>query len=465
MILALYQRLKLSHFLLLSNVIFITLYLVLSYYNRLAHDDFYSIYTVNENGVMDSIILQYNNWSTRYCALFISFSIASIAHFKYTLFIYQLLIIMLLIASLNSLYKNVSKLSNILPKQTKFRIINLSIFLASIIFYCSFNLGDTWFWLSSSCSYLLSIIALIYLLSMLISNKSSLTTYLSLATCSLFIGGSNGTLSIFYLLLAFIYLLRIVYNSKNAGISTILKKDINRKLIFSSLIIFIGFLILYIGSGNENRSSFFSPISFTTAFIYNFKFCGIIIFKKILPLLFYLITFCLPFYFLGNKTAPTSKHSFIKLFIFSSILLVLSIYIFQLPITYKTQDIGADRTLIPLTLFLIIYFSYNLFQLGNKSQIEFSFKKMGVVFFTLIISINTYHLIKQYSIVKKYANAYDNRIQQIKKDRNKPVLILDPLPASGFLYSAEISENPNHFTNKQLKQGLQIKGTVKLKSN
>ena len=120
MISALYQRLKLSHFLLLSNVIFITLYLVLSYYNRLAHDDFYSIYTVHENGVIDSIILQYNNWSTRYCALFISFSIAAITHFKYTLFIYQLLIIMLLIAALNSLYNNDSKLSIIIPKETTF---------------------------------------------------------------------------------------------------------------------------------------------------------------------------------------------------------------------------------------------------------------------------------------------------------------------------------------------------------
>ena len=54
-----------DYLIVVANVIFIGLYFVLSFNNRISHDDFYSMYIVEEFGVIDGVSLIYNQWCTR----------------------------------------------------------------------------------------------------------------------------------------------------------------------------------------------------------------------------------------------------------------------------------------------------------------------------------------------------------------------------------------------------------------
>ena len=91
------DKIDIKTFIFTANIIFIILYIILSINNRIAHDDYYSIYTVNKIGVIDSVIYQYNDWCTRYISVFVSFSVAGLLQYKYTLFIYNILLLTLFI--------------------------------------------------------------------------------------------------------------------------------------------------------------------------------------------------------------------------------------------------------------------------------------------------------------------------------------------------------------------------------
>ena len=413
---------------------------------------------VNEFGIIDSIYYHYDHWCTRYSALLISFFIASLYKYGIVLILYQLLLLILITGSIITLIKSGINYLNKDSKLSHFQYINYSLFIVSGIFYCTFNIDETWFWLSSSSTYLLSVITLIYGVSLIINKKNNLITYIALLISMLFIGGSNGSLSLFLLILAAILAL-FTYFKK---IHNIRKYYIIKKILFSALILLIGFTILYIGPGNDERASFFEPTTIKKSLIYNFKYCGIIVLKKIPSIVFYLITFSIPCLFLGLINKDHFKRNIIDKTIIATLLLGISIYLFQLPITYKIHDIAPDRTLFPLCVFIYCYFCYIFYQIGTYSSIIN--KKTAQLLITIttstVLIINCVSLWKQYPIVKKYATAYDKRIETIKHSADKNPIILKPLPPSGFIYSNEISKNPYHFTNQHLKKGLSIDSDI-----
>ena len=152
---SLYKLKTLDFLFIISNVIFIALYIIVAINNRISHDDFYSIYIVENFGIIEGAKLIYNNWCTRYVALIISFSTTAMLKYNGILFLYQTLLLALAIFSIFTLLKSLTK--NTL-KLTYFHLLNYSVFLSAAIFYCSFNISETWFWLSSNCTYLLSTI-------------------------------------------------------------------------------------------------------------------------------------------------------------------------------------------------------------------------------------------------------------------------------------------------------------------
>ena len=450
-----------DYLIVVANVIFIGLYFVLSFNNRISHDDFYSMYIVEEFGVIDGVSLIYNQWCTRYVALLISFFIASFLKFKTTLVIYQLFLVLLCSSSIYLFLTGLKNIVNI--SFTKFKLINYSIFITCAIFYCSFNIGETWFWLSSSCTYLLSCIVLIFSVGTILTNANTFLNYVVLIVCGITIGGSNGTLSL--TLLIFLTFFFIFLWAKKSQLSSIkFSSSKVNKCIVLYLVVHLAFIVMYLGNGNQIRSSFFKEISIFTALIDNIKFSGII-FLKIIPKI---IPYCLIFSIVTSTiltpiSAPNSIKSSLKKICFSILFLGLVIYIFQLPITYKTQDIGAERTLYPLAIITFFVFTFCFYQFGklftNKKHIQ---KVLSITAVILIIGLNSFQLHNQYHISKSYRESFDNRLIQITQQINNKQILLDPLTESGYLHSAEISNDSNHFTHDQLKLGLKIKGQLKL---
>ena len=58
----------------------------------------------------------------------------------------------------------------------------------------------------------------------------------------------------------------------------------------------------------------------------------------------------------------------------------------------------------------------------------------------------------------------DERINLIKeKSKIQQEIYVSPLPHAGYLYNAELKENPEYFVNQHLKQGLGIESDILLR--
>ena len=446
--------------LVLANVIFLCLYLTLAINNRISHDDFYSIYVVREFGVLDGVSLIYNKWCTRYVALLISFFITYFLKFKATLFIYQ---ISLLVLSSSSVYYMLNGLKDSICITTRFQKINCSILISMAILYCSFDVGETWFWLSSSCTYLFSCIAFFFSLGIILAQGNRIS-YLLLALCGIIIGGSNGTLSLFILVLLTFFLIGI--RVKKLGLFSVdLSSEKITKCITLFVSIHIAFIVMYIGKGNEIRESFFEEISIYAALLLNIKYTGIIVLKIIPEILPYCIIFSLAISTCFTPTIPIrSLKSGVKNIFICFVLFGVLIFLFQLPISYKTQDLGADRTLYPIaiaTLMVLTYFFSQIILIlsVNSKHIQ----TLTIFCLGTIVAINSFQFYQQFTLSERYSKSFDQRLNQISIQKNEKEIVLDRLPESGFLHSAEISPLPNHFTHDQLKLGLNVSAELKLK--
>jgi hypothetical protein len=131
-------------------------------------------------------------------------------------------------------------------------------------------------------------------------------------------------------------------------------------------------------------------------------------------------------------------------------------------------ETGPARILFFVTFLLSTYLSILSFLVGY-------FQVMSSHFYTNILkrtslitafSVLLFQLIQQTSISSTYASQNDERIAFITELNNRvhkdTLIYLTPLPPSGMLYSAEITADTNHFTNKELRMGYHLKFHVAL---
>ena len=155
-------------------------------------------------------------------------------------------------------------------------------------------------------------------------------------------------------------------------------------------------------------------------------------------------------------------------FIYSIIGLIILIYISLFLPVYVLSGFPPNRAMAQIIFFMAIFVSYWGFILGYKIKIKSKF--INISFYTSIIAsilVILTTIFVQYPIVSEYSKALDKRINYLRKlkiqNQNK-IIELSPLPSSGFLYSAEINENPNHFSNQHLKKGWFLNFNIKLKN-
>jgi len=211
------------------------------------------------------------------------------------------------------------------------------------------------------------------------------------------------------------------------------------------------------------------------SFIFACKTACISCYKIFLPFITnkfpYVILFSLPSIYLGNisekifKTEKKISH-LIKYFFVSIIALLLLVFIILFPASYILSDIVPGRYQSVIIVVVGIYCCSWAFIIGNVIEL----KKIAIGLFyisvSLIIILNGFSILNQYKIISKYSSALDNRIRCLKgleEAGNKKTVTLTPLPSSGFLYSAEISQDSSYFVNEHFKEGLFLSYFVKLK--
>lgn len=405
-------------------------------------------------GMWGGVKYQYSYYCTRYFAVLANLSVIRFFSFTYGLFIFNLVLFTLYLFAFNNII-NCFFTSN---KLGNFHRFNYSLFLLSAIFYTTFRIGETWFWLASSSTYALSLGCAIWGVGLILKKNFKLIQLIGIFIFFSFVGGSNGTLSLFILVL---FALVLFFQSK-LNIS----KLIIRKLWFSMLVCTLAFGLLYLGPGNDIRSSCFEDISILESFFLNFKTTAMILLLRIPHVLPMLLLFSVAISLLFRiKNVSKLNFSFFKKIMLLMFCFIGLVFLFQWPITYKTQDVGAYRTLFPMSVLSLVFGSAFFYLVMQKNKLSIVNKKrLTHIVLSLIIVVQCGILIHQTHTVKKYADNYDARMEYLERNLDSSeTLWLDRLPNSGFLYSAEISTSPKHFTNQHLKSGLGLRAEVALK--
>jgi hypothetical protein len=253
---------------------------------------------------------------------------------------------------------------------------------------------------------------------------------------------------------------------KAENYKTFISSVFNKKLLIAYITLAISFTLLMIAPGNYLRDALFPKHQFFYSFFITSK-----SFAKFgsyyLPFkLAYVLTFSVPFIVIGNHISASDKNKitipFIRFLKKTTFFLIIVMFIFFFLVGYVLVETGPPRVWFLLSFMLAVYCLVISFYAGYTDFIDqkkLSILKKGSVILGLIIL--TYTILNQFSVVNRYSKAYDERLNyliDLNRTLSKDTIInLKPLPPAGMLYSAEISSDTNHFTNRELRLGYDLK--------
>jgi hypothetical protein len=245
----------------------------------------------------------------------------------------------------------------------------------------------------------------------------------------------------------------------------------SRKLLFALAVMGISFTVFLIAPGNYMRDGLFPERDVLYSFYITAK-----SFAKFgafyLPArLHHILLFAFPFVVAGYAVRSSGSSfiwSFKELFWRSAICFGSILLIFFYLTAFVMVETGPPRVWFLLSFLLAIYCSLLCFYAGMKLSLQDLGIKLimyitsygGIIFLCWTI----YH---QYPKASAYSAACDERISYVtslnKTIEKDTLILLEPLPPPGMLYSAEIAADTNHFTNRELRLGYDLKYHVAVK--
>ncbi len=438
------------------TIIFVISFLTTGYFNRPAHDDFDFIVKTSEYGITGATAYFYDTWNTRWSSILLASVFYKIYITYSTLLPFH---IVTLAVSLLALFIFIKSLLSFLKfKSTTRSKIVLSLLAFAGIFYISFSISDSYYWINTSAMYLWNLVAFILFVGIFISKLHFINKLVISIITGIYIGGSSEPF-IFILipsLILFIYLFKIFYQKRNKNSLTIL-------LLFV-LCISGSFIYSYMGQGHVNRSEFLPD---TTILLKAW-----ILIKSVIKLLgIYLpgrmilaFLFSIPWYYVGLQAEKKSIKVFEdytgpKLILILWGLFIVTSVVSLVPIVWLMSEMGPPRSWTHISWLLYFSTATTLLILGYKYKANTKLLKLlkryyvlALFLFILPISIQIFNLSLNYS------KAWDQRMNELKKymesEKSGVITIKKKLPKSGFLHNAEITSNPQHFTNQHLKEYL-----------
>jgi len=443
-----------SIFFVLSSL-FVLLYLILSFNSRLATDDYYFIGDIRNHGMFEQVWFQYMNWSGRYAAtmaanLFYNFFGLNQSYY----FILPLLSLFFLFTGICLLLKTISTFFSTQLSFLQLALVSIS--TASFLFFMSFDIAESWFWYCGYSSYLWSIVAVVWAVYFILA-KERYSVYGAII-CFVYVGGAS---EIYSAIIGLCYTVLLIY-------SYVYKNKLwNNKYLFKKMLIVysffaIAFILFLIAPGNYLRDGLFPEHHLDKAFFITAK-SFVKLFVFYLPSkLVYILGFSGVFYALGNlcSTQLANRFSFKTIAKNATLTLGVLLFIFYLLVAYVMVETGPARVLFFVSFLCVVYLISLSFLTGAADALSKYNSIIQWASFLLLAITLLFSIFNQYLITTNYAKAHDERvknIKQLKTEMDKDSLILlKPLPFSGMVYSAEITSDTNHFTNKELKMGFDL---------
>lgn len=452
--------------------VFVSLYAILSYNNRLAADDLFYLANYPKVGIWGCMEYLYLTFSGRWSAYLYTGAVVSMSHLKWTLFIFHSFTLASLIAILSLILHQILNIR--LNSRLKRREILLYATITAMgLFFTSYSIGETWFWVVQVCTYIWCIIMSLMLIYGFLNKKSLPINLFIISIAGLFIGGSSESYALvnLFLLGCYLFFANIRF-SRLPFFHLPTSKSLNIKLTIAIIAVLIGFAITMTAPGNGVRYDALPHPSNAMLVWIQLKSFIKIVFIRIPLNLPMLLLFGTPWFLLGNhiqkRTSIISFTEFSKSLLPYMFTFLVLIFIFLVPTSFIMAELGPDRALSFISFFITLSFSAVLFWAGMRLAVgdkTIHLLKIGTP--SLMIILLTYHTINQWQITSAYAHSYDNRnsyLDTAKQKEKNTTIVVDSLKPSGMLYSAEITTNPSHFLNQFLKDASGVKGDVKVKN-
>lgn len=451
------------------SALFLLLFFIVSYYNRLAADDLYYMGNYREVGVWGCMQKLYFNYSGRWLAYLLTGWVVSLNKFKGYQFVFNVFTLVCLIAILHLL------IHKLIVEKLKLRLSNTRALLFALLltgnfFFTSYSIGETWFWLVTVCIYLWSIIMCLYLLYALMDEKIKSAYVVLILISALFIGGSSESyaLVVIFMLATYLFLVRTRFG-KYLPFQLPESRNRNIKIGMALALILLAFTITMLAPGNKVRYGALPNATGAKLIVVQLKSFIKIIFIRTPLKLPYLILFSFPWFILGRCITEAERTEGLVPFLQAHkkyFLLVLAlIFIFLIPTSFIMVELGPDRSLSQISFFIASCFSALFFVAGTRLYMhERAAMLLRNSLACCMVVILIVHVIHQYAVTRNYAAAVDSRtalLSMLNEKGQKGVVALAPLPPSGMLYTAEITEDTAHFSNHFLEQALHLRFSVK----
>ncbi len=421
--------------------------------NRFATDDFEFLNKLRDHGFTGSVTFFYETWSVRWASIGLMNVFLILADSIDSLFVFGLFVLLIFFLFGVRLFKmgfNVSRKNAIL----------LSGYLQMGLFYTCFNIGETFFWINSSVTYLVATACLMVIISEMIHPKLKWYSWMIIIVSAAYIGGSYEPMSFVVMCVSCLF---IFMQFRTHGPAVAAKPAVIKSIVLLSILM-IAFAISFAGEGHRIRSTFL-PDTTTPYRLWAFIKAMIKITVLFGPWkLLITLVFCFPFYVMsanGYISLPF-KISIFKATGALFALLALS----YLPIVLVMSEMGPERAWMQVTFYLNLYAVFIAVKLGawHKDFNISGFKRIRLYSFGLLTVLTAFAVINLRKDAE-YAEAYDKRMEYLESIASSetvhpPLIMLTPLPEPGLLKSAEISEYSDGAFNHFLADHFQLKSKL-----
>ncbi|MEI6851722.1 MAG: hypothetical protein WCL06_02725 [Bacteroidota bacterium] len=461
------QHIRINHVLMTAcGSLFVVLLLILSYYNRFAVDDYYHIHVVTQKGITAAALDGYYNYGGRWTSYFLWGLVYYFYNVPLFTALYSFLVFLLFALAVWLLLRNIFRTTGLSSSYTYLPVY--SVLLTAAFFFACESKGEIWFWVVSTTMYLNSLTAFIFVLSLLLSSRGNIGVYLLLAGFGIFAGGAAETYAVVFL--GGLTLLLILKFSVK---SEIFKRISTGKLITVIVFIAAAFCISVFASGNSVRAGWLPERSFTGTFLTTLVSLKDLVFHKLIYAIPYILLFSFPWLAAGQLLSTgnikMSLRKFILRFIISGTVLWVVSYMIMFPTCYLLSEVCPDRAISVVILLIVIFAATWSFLVGYYRNISLNTERYAQkIVLILMAGFLIYAIISQYNRVSDYGIAVDQRMEYLRhthfQDKNH-IEYLQPLPPSGFLYSAEISADTGNYKNVQLRMGAFIEYALAVKAH
>lgn len=358
------------------------LLLFLAWYNTLADDDLLMWAAVKREGVLGATLEQYRSWNTRWMSFLFLHTWLYFLNPQSSLFLYHLFTFCMLFAAFKRIVDSPE-----IKSALQFR--DNSAFAAGLgvlaLFICTYNIGDTWFWINTSTMYGWNLIVLIYAFSLVLRplGSSSLQSAL-LNVCGLYVGGAAEPAAILVLILIPAFLL--------------LKKDqaapYKSNIIHFLTGLCIAFAIAFAGEGHSRREAALPDLSLLNLVLHSVYFSlKIILWHSPLRWLCALGLLTAVFRQRTNSPRNPLRDALLALSAWIAVVVVHTSFI-----TYIMGDYGPARAWSFLSLWLVVCSSWWLYHHTGQIRVKVLW---GLQFISLVLIVGT--ALQQLRVIPEYA--------------------------------------------------------------